>query len=183
MSKKFRLILSLLTFAIIIYFSFTLYQLVSKSYDLDESQLYKIDTFHLLDRAYIQPDNSEAAKTPGSQIVFQSTNRYGFSIGGYFYRSIKDRNKLLDTLMYHDTKFTVFSEKEVYEEYQRSKNPIFIPVYQIQIGETRYIDISKRNNWMKHKLLLSTFISFAVILTAVFFLIKDIRANRRASSI
>ena len=135
----------LLVIGLSICYLINLYQLLSKSYYVDQSRLYKIDTFHLLNRAYQQSDNS-GGRSSNSKLIFESTNRYSFVIDKSFFYAITDRKKLEDTLMYHDLKFTVFSDKKTFDEYKDSKSPILIRVYQIQIGDTKYIDVSNINS-------------------------------------
>jgi hypothetical protein len=149
------------------------YHLVAKTYYVDESKLYKVDTFHLLDRAYEQSDNSGGGRLSSkTKLVFESTNRYSFAIDDNIFQAIIDPKKLEDTLQYHDLKFTVYTTKGFFEKYKTTNSPIFIKVYQIQIGETKYIDISKLNKLSKGGALRGTIIPPVFIFFFGFLLYK-----------
>lgn len=150
LKKPYSILAFLIATGLFIYYCINLYQFLFKSYYIDETKLYRIDTFHLLDRAYESSDGGGSkVSSPESKLIFESINRYSFAIDKNIYKAIIDKKKLEDTLMYYDTKFTVFSDKETYDKYQKSKAPIFIRVYQIQIGDTKYIDVSEMNNISK----------------------------------
>ncbi len=122
------------------------YELLTKSYYINESSLCRVDTFHLLSKAYDQPTTNSDWHSDESELVFKSTNGYSFAIDSGIYNAINDKEKLKDTLMYHDTKFTVFSDTASCREYRESKTPIFLRVYQLQIGSRKYIDVLKIND-------------------------------------
>jgi len=65
--------------------------------------------------------------------------------------------------MYHDTKFTVFSDKETYDKYKSSKVPIFIRAFQIQIGNKKYVDISEMNDISKSEKKAGVFVPLLAI--------------------
>ena len=173
MLKKLPLIAVLLIAVGLFYYFSNVYQLLLKSYYVDESKLYKIDTFHLLNRAYEQSDNSGGSRRSSHpELVFQSSNRYSFVIDRSIFNAITDKDKLEDTLMYHDLKFTVFSDKGTYDKYKKSQTPILIRVYQVQIGDTNYIDIARTNSLNKSKRIAGVVFPPAVILL-IFFLVKS----------
>ena len=97
-------------FIFFIPFSFIdIYKLFSKSYFIDKADLIKIDTFHLLGRAY---KYSGGSKSGTSGFEFESTDRQKFQISAERFSSINDLTELTDTLMYHDLKFTGYTKKE-----------------------------------------------------------------------
>lgn len=149
MRKKFLLIIVwFIVTGLIVYYLVNLYQLVAKTYYVDESKLHKVDTFHLLNRAYQESDYHDGRRQY-PKLVFQSTNGYSFAIDKDIFQAINDKKRLEDTLIYHDLKFTVFTDEEYFHKYQKYNHPIFIRVYQIQIGDTKYIDIQKMNEIAK----------------------------------
>ena len=175
MRKKFPLIIGwLIVIGFAVYYLLNLYQLVAKTYYVDEAKLYKVDTFHLLNRAYEQSDNSgDGRRSSKRELVFQSTNRYSFAIDKNVFEAIIDKKKLEDTLMYHDLKFIVYTNKEYFDQYKKANKPTFIRVYQIQIGDTKYIDISKMNELSKGDVLRGAIISPVFIFFFGFLLYKE----------
>lgn len=151
MRKKFPLIIVwLIVTGLILYYFINLYQLVAKTYYVDESKLYKVDTFHLLNRAYEQSDNSGGRFSHSYlKLVFESTNGYSFAIDKHIFEAVNNIKESEDTMMYHDLKFTVFTDKKSFESYKKSTYPIFIRAYQIQIGDIKYVDIQKMNEITK----------------------------------
>ena len=174
MHKKLPLVIVWFIVAgLIVYYLINLYQFVAKTYYVDESKLHKVDTFHLLNRAYQQSDYY-GGKTSHSypKLVFQSTSGYSFAIDKDIFQAINDKKKLEDTLMYHDLKFTVFTDKEYFDKYKKYNYPIFIRVYQIQIGDTKYIDIQKMNEITKGNIKRGVLIPPAFILFLGLFFYK-----------
>jgi hypothetical protein len=156
----------LIALGLLVSYFYNAYALFSKSYLVEESSLFKIDTFHLYTRAFTTSDG--AGRNSKLKLTFESTNGYWFAIGGNFYEAIINRQKLEDTLMYHDLKFTIYSNKEVYRKYITSKVPIFVPVYQIQVGESEYINLAAMNIIARRKLLEGVIIPPAVVLFILF---------------
>ena len=158
---------------LILYYLINFYQLVAKTYYVDESKLYKVDTFHLLNRAYEQSDNyGSGRRSSKPELIFESTNRYSFAIDKNIFQAIVDKEKLEDTLMYHDLKFTVYTDREYFDKFKKTNSPIFIRVYQIQIGNTKYIDISKMNKLSKGDTLRGVIIPPAFIFFFGFLIFK-----------
>lgn len=175
MRKKLPFIIAWFTLIVplVVYF-FNFYQLLSKSYFVDESQIYKVDTFHLLNRSYEESGNSVGRGSQDeSKLVFESTNRYSFAITKYAFKAITDKKELEDTLMYHDLKFTVYSNKQYLTKYKKTDSPIYIEVYQIEIGHKKYIDISKMNKLSKGDTLRWVIIPPALIFFFGFLLYKE----------
>ena len=138
---------------LLIYYFFNFYQLISKSYYVDETELIKVDTFHLYTRAFRSSDGGGGKSHSEPKLIFEDLKRNSFAIDGNIFQAITDKKKLEDTLMYHDLKFTVFSDRDTYNNYTKSKIPIFIRVYQIQIGNAKYVDIDKMNSISKGSLM------------------------------
>lgn len=160
----------------LLYYFINIYHLLAKTYYFDESQLYPVDTFHLLGRAHRDVDNfSSRTISSRSKLVFKSTNGYSFSIDKNIYDAIIDQDQLEDTLMYHDLKFTIFTNKEYYDKYHHSDNPIYIRVFQIRIGDTNYIDINRLNEIRKSGTLLGVFAPLLIIFFIGFLFYKEVR--------
>ena len=154
------------------YYFFNFYQLLSKSYYVEENNLYKVDTFHLLSEARKESDFDGRSYRP--KLVFKSITGYSFAIDRNIYRAITNEKKLKDTLMYPGLKFTVYTDKEYFDNYKIKKSPIFIRVYQMQIGDKKYIDISKMNKLSKGDKLRVVIVLPAFILFFGFLLSKNI---------
>lgn len=158
----------------IFYYLINIFHLFAKTYYFDESQLYKVDTFHLLGKAHQDSDNTGGRGPYKPKLVFKSTNGYSFSIDKNIYNAIVDREKLEDTLMYHDLKFTIYSSQEYFDIYQKTVKPIYIRVFQIQVGDTKYIDIARFNEIRKSGTLLGVFAPPLIILFIGFLIYKEI---------
>ncbi len=163
--KPQSLIIGLIAIGFAIYYITNVYELIAKTYYVDEAGLYRIETFHLSGSAHEETKNAGRYSSK-SYLAFESTNGYSFSIADNVFLAIKNKQKLEDTLSYHDIKFTVFSNRENYNNYRSHKEPIFLEVYQVQIGNTKYIDVSLLNKLLKGDRLL---IMFYTPLTIIFF--------------
>jgi hypothetical protein len=174
MDKKFPLILTLLIAVfLLLYYTENVYELISKTYVVDETELYKVDTFHLFRRAFESSDlGGRGSSKP--KLIFESFDNCSFAIGGNIFQAITEKEKLEDTLMYHGTKFTVFTDKQTYDEYKKGKRPIFIKVYQIEIGNVKYIDIPKLNKISKANLLGTVIVPPLIILFTLFLISKRV---------
>lgn len=173
MRKNIRFLILLIPAVFILFYFVKAYELFAKSYYVEETKLYKTDTFHLFTRAFRSSDlGGRGSSKP--KLVFESINKYSFDISGNIYTAITDLEKLEDTLMFHDTKFIVFTDKENYDKYRKSKEPIFIKVYQIQIGDTKYIDIKKLNKISKENLLGGMVIPLIIIIFLLFIIGRKI---------
>lgn len=174
MKKRLPYIIVLLAAMIFVgYYFFNVYQLLSKSYYIEEAKLYKVDTFHLLNKAYKESDYDGRFHSQ-PKLVFESINRYPFAIDRNIFRAITNEKKLKDTLMYFGIKFVVYTNKEYFDKYKIAKRPIFIRAYQIQIGDTKYIDISKMNKLSRGDILRNVIVLPAFILFFVFLISKNI---------
>jgi len=174
MRKRIPLIvLCLIATGPLVYYFINLYDLPAKTYYVGETKLYKVDTFHLYNRAYQQSD-FESGKFSHSypKLVFQSTNRYSFVIDRYIFEAVTDKKKLQDTLMHDDLKFIVFTDKENFDKFKKYSYPVFIRVYQIQIGDTKYIDIHRMNKITKGNIKRGVIIPPAFILFIGFVVFK-----------
>lgn len=143
----------LLVFAFFGFFTLKdIYQLYSGSYLIEPNKLIRLDTMQLLNRAY------EHAGGKGSSrgIEFESITRNKFLISSSCFFSISDIDKLTDTLMYHGTNFLVYTDNEGYKIFKTNSKK-FIKVYQFEIGDKQYIDISEANQLARGKLISGIF--------------------------
>jgi hypothetical protein len=165
--KILRLATVLIVIGLIVYYITNVYALIAKTYYVNEADLHRIDTFHLFGRAH-EETKHVGKYSSKSYLAFESTNGYSFSIADNAFLAIKDKQKLEDTLMYHNIKFTVFSNRENYNNYRNNKKPMLLEVYQMQIGDTKYIDNSFLNKLLKgDKLLVVLCTPLAVIFLGV----------------
>ena len=187
--------LSLIALVLLYFYAQSIYSLVSKTYFIDESKLYKLDTFHLYNRAYITSDGAAGRHSRSEfrrQLQFQSTNGYSFAIRGNTFESISKMERLKNVLLYddnsfianttlnHDVAFIPYTSKEVFEEYKSTAYPIHIEVSQLQIGNTKYIDINQLNNLSRSRL--KTAIIKPAFIAGVIILIVTIKPFRRRFS-
>jgi hypothetical protein len=174
MRKRLPLIIWLIVAGLLIYYFTNIYQLLSKSYYVDESKLYKVDTFHLYNRAYQQSDYGGGKFSHYyPKLVFESTNGYSFAIDKYIFEAVTDKKKLEDALMYDGLKFTAFTDKENFDKFRKYSYPVFIRVYQIQIGDTKYVDIQRMNEITKGNIKRGVIIPPAFILFLAFQVLKN----------
>jgi hypothetical protein len=75
--------------------------------------------------------------------------------------------------MNDDLKFTVYTNKENFKKFKTYSYPIFIRIYQIQIGNTKYVDIKKMNEITKGSIKRDVLIPPAFIFFFAFLLYKQ----------
>ena len=181
MRKRFpAMIVSFILILLAGYYFFNLYQLLSKSYYVEEGQLHRVGTFQLLNRAHEQSDYIRRGFSK-PKLIFQSKNYYSFAIDRYIFKAIINEKELKDTLMYAGLPFTVYTNQEYFNKYKNSKEPIYIRVFQIEIGGKKYIDISKMNRLTRRNILSEVILWPFIILSFWFALSNKIRysANRK----
>lgn len=178
--------LSFIVLIVLYFYSIQVYRLASKAYIIDENKLCKLDTFRLYNRAYITSDGRYRQK---DKLRFYAINGYSFSIIGNVFESITNKQQLKNILLYdddnfmanttlnRDVAFIVYTKRKEFEKYNSTAYPTSIAVYQIQIGNTKYIDISKLNNLNQSSL--KTNVIPPAFLAAIVILIVAIRPVRK----
>ena len=161
------------------YYSFNLYQLLSKSYYVEEDHLYRVGTFQLLNRAHQQSDRYGRGSAGKKKLIFQSTNYYSFTIDKNTFPAITNVKKLKDTLMYAGLNFIVYTDKKNFDRYKSAKEPISFRVYQVEIGGKKYIDISKMNRLTRGSILSELIFWPFIILSFWFALSNKIRYSAK----
>jgi hypothetical protein len=144
-----KIFIALVAIACISKFISDIYTLTLKKYMVNESEIFRIDSFKLQGKAFYE----SGGKYLSPKYVFESTNGYSFSIEKAIFKGIAFKKELADTLQYHELSFLVYSDKKTQELYFASKEPIGIKVLQFQIGNKKYINIEKANREAKNKLL------------------------------
>lgn len=162
--------------AFLLFYISNIYSLLSRSYYIDEKQLYQLNTFHLLGRAFEQSENRGRSSQP--ELVFESKNRYSFTIHKGAFAAIKEKKKLEDTLMYDNTKFTVYTTKKYYEALKKSRTPIYIDVYQIEVGNKKYVDMDEMNSRVKSQKIVWIIFPLLAVGAIIFFNQKLNRMNK-----
>ena len=160
-------------------YSFYLYELLSKSYKVEENHLYRVGTFQLLNRAHQQSDRYGRGSTGKKKLIFQSTNYYSFTIDKNTFPAITDVKKLKDTLMYAGLNVTVYTDTKNFERYQSAIEPTSLKVFQIEIGGKKYIDISKMNRRTRSRVLSELIFWPFIILSFWFALTNKIRYSSK----
>ena len=174
MSKRITTILvSIIAVIFLGYYFFNFYQLFSKSYYVEEDHLHRVGTFQLLNRAHEQLEfygrsNSYRHK----KLVFQSKDYYSFAIDRHIFQAIIDEKELKDTLMYAGLPFTVYTDKESFDQYKKAMEPIYVRVFQIEIGGKKYIDISKMND-LSGRSILSGVIFWPAVIFSFWFALSN----------
>lgn len=165
---------NLIRLILIVIFSFfgffalrDVYSLTSKSYLIGSNKLVRLDTLELLNRAY----KYSGGKGSPSRLEFESTNRHNFRISGERFFAVSDINKLTDTLMYHGTKFLVYTDKDGLENYKDNSKSL-IEVYQFLLDGKQYIDISRTNQLSQNKLIRAMFLWTALIGVILFAILR-----------
>jgi uncharacterized ion transporter superfamily protein YfcC len=74
-----KIILALIALIFFYFYASWVYRLASKSYYIDETKLYKLDTFHLINRAY-ETSTSTGRGHSHQKLQFESKDGYSFSI-------------------------------------------------------------------------------------------------------
>ncbi len=149
------------------------YKLASKSYKVNEADIYKIDSFRLQGKAFY----NGGGKGGSPYYDFTSTNGYSFVIDQKVYPGIIDKNEFADTFSYHNLKFIAYSDKKAAELYKKSKDPISINLLQIQVGNRKYISVEGINAGYRYKIarnvlgwmLLFAFVMIRYLLTGKIF--------------
>ena len=160
------------------YYFFNVYQLLSKSWYVEEDQLHRVGTFQLLNRAHEQSDyNGRGSSKP--KLIFQSKDYYSFAIDRNIFRAIINEKELKDTLMYAGLPFTVYTDQEYFDKYKNAKEPIYIRVFQIEIGGQKYIDISKMNRFSRGSILKEVIFWPFIILSFWFALSNKIKYSTK----
>jgi hypothetical protein len=111
----------------------------SKSYILRQTDFFGIDSVKMLAKAFLIGNSS------GRSIEFEDENRKTFSISDSRYDALSKTSNLYDTLQYSALVMKVFTNKEGYDRYFNESNSDKIEVYDIQIGETSYINLAEVN--------------------------------------
>jgi hypothetical protein len=122
---------------------FQIVPLTIKSYVLNKSDLCKIDTVKLLDRAfYLHSGNNYQV----SGIEFEDKNYKNFRITGSSWNKLQDGRQLYDTLQYNGLTMTILTDKDGYAHYFDKTNNNNIDVLGLTIADKSYIKLNDLNN-------------------------------------
>ncbi len=125
------------------------YKLASKSYKVNEADIYKVDSFRLQGKAFY----NRGGKSGAHYYDFTSTNGYSFAIDKKVYPGIIDKKEFDDTFSYHNLKFIAYSNKKTVELYKKSSEPIHINLLQIQVGDRKYISVEGINAGYRYRVM------------------------------
>ena len=112
----------------------------SKSYILKQPDFFKIDSVKMLTRAFL------IGKSSARSIEFEDESGKTFSISSSRYDALSKTSNLYDTLQYSALVMNVFTDKEGNDRYYNKNNSDKIEVYDIQIGETFFINLAEVNS-------------------------------------
>jgi hypothetical protein len=125
------------TATLLVALAFQFSSLNTGSYAVNKKDIFKIDSVRMLSRAFLLTGKNNRG------IEFEDEKRKTFIISGTRYDVISE--KLYDTLQYSDLVMSVFTDKTGAEKYRNKDNNDKIEVYNIQIGETSFIDLNRIN--------------------------------------
>lgn len=135
------IVLATATLIIVLLFQFS--SLNTGSYAVNKKDIFKIDSVRMLSRAFLLTGKNSRG------IEFEDEKRKTFIISGTRYGVMPD--KLYDTLQYSDLVMSVFTDRTGFENYHNKDNADKIEVYNIQIGETLFIDLNRINKQEEDK--------------------------------
>lgn len=119
----------------------------------------------MLTRAFIV-----VAGKSSKSIEFEDENRKTFSISGPRHSTLAKKSGLYDTLQYSNLVMSVFTSREGYNKYNDKSNDDKIEVYDIQIGETSFINLDEVNSKeYDRRLSLVIFFSIAYGISLIFY--------------
>jgi hypothetical protein len=157
-----RSLLIIISLLFVVFITTEIFKLKNKTYSIKESELYKLDSIKLMDKAYL----FRAGKNTSDRYEFVDKNDFPFIID-QSYNSIINKSQTYDTLQYSTTVLTVYTDKEGYENYSKGNKSTDIEVYQFAIGNKKYIDIEKLNNF-KREVINELLIFFSIIYLILF---------------
>ncbi len=108
-----------------------LMEIKTKSYFINRTELYKLDPVKLLSKAY-----DVGGPKSGTSYIFDDETFKTFVIAGMADISSELREKL----KFSETVMTVYTDKEGYENYFKKDSKNEIKVFELIIGNKRYID-------------------------------------------
>ncbi len=143
-----------------------LFSLVNKTYVIDESKLYRIDSVKLMSKAFGLPGK-------GSNTGFEFDDERGFNyiVSGESCTSITNKKLVRDSFKYSALVLTVYTNKEGINDYIKSLKSRTIEVFQLSIANTKYIDINNLNKCRK-KTMTKSLLVFSLLFGFLFMLIK-----------
>lgn len=121
----------------------------TKSHLVNEKNLIKLGTFYLQGKAYAYKGSP---KSGPSFVEFESKSGQKFHLSAEQLQAVIDLKELTDTLMYDNLNFIAYSNKEGHETYLSGSNKVII-IYQLEIGNKKYIDINNLNTVAKSTLI------------------------------
>jgi hypothetical protein len=112
--------------------------LTIRSYFVEEDDLFRIDSLVLQGKAYPGTDDEithiEMATTTGFDLKMRDV-----------FNSVTDKQHLLDTLRYHATAFSIYTDKDGIKAYQAGKHNRTIEIFRFIIDNKEYTDIALYN--------------------------------------
>lgn len=134
----FNLIIFLGATALYIYLIVSLSNsLNTESYAIDKSGLYKLDSIKMLSKA-----ERIGGPKSGHSIVFDDETFMSFQIAGMADLS----SELNEKLKFSETIMTIYTDKVGYENYLKKDNSNRIKVFELEIGNKKYINIENIND-------------------------------------
>jgi hypothetical protein len=158
----------IVTISYLLFCTLTLTNIASDKYQLDRTDLRKIDNVKMLSRAYYQ----YAAKSNGpSGIEFVDELKKKFVITGARFKAIEG-GALYDTLRYSNLEFSVLTDRQGAKASTTSSDDN-IEVYDVIIGGKSFIDLAKVNDAEKSRWFsLLIFFSIVYVICLIFYFKK-----------
>jgi hypothetical protein len=166
--RLFYIIFILLTLFLVGSSIYSILPLFTKSYIIKEKDLIKLGTFSVGSRAYFH----EGGPRSGSSFIeINAVGNQSFHLGHEQLRSVTDQQQLKDTLLYANTNFVVYTDKEGQERYLTSNRPV-ISIYQLEIGNKKYVDLDKANKMTRTSLIARAILYGSIYATVLFVFLR-----------
>jgi|GEM_PF-1354150 len=170
--KTYFLITALL---LLLYALWDVRKLTTRSYTIKEDDLFKIDSLVLQGKAY--PGTADDI----THIEMATTTGFNLKMRDVF-NSVTDKQHLLDTLRYHATTFSIYTDKDGIKAYQAGKHNHTIEIFRFIIDNKEYTDIALYNTQERKRVLDHLFFLLLLIFLCLY-AIKKLPRNLPDSQI
>jgi hypothetical protein len=162
LGRKSILVLSSATLIYLCTISSLVISFASKSYVINNSELYKIDSVKMLDRAFYLTASKSSSK---SGIEFEDLKYKTFRIEGSSWNALREKKNLYDTMQYSSLIMTIYTDKQGYNNYVNKNDDSKIKVFGLKIANKDFINLDDVNVDAKGR------IFFIIIILSVLYLL------------
>ena len=153
---------------------FQIRALITKSYRITTTDLYRLDSIKMLSRAFTISSGMDKPRS----YEFEDEHYKTFSISGSSFTAITNdlSSELYDTLQYSELVVTIYTDKYGFKNYLNKENIDKIKVFGIKVGSRSYIDLKDINAEEKKGRI--SFLIFSAIAYIIFLIIHLYRVIR-----